>query len=85
MKNKINLTTIPKEWIRFQRNLVPPPKCEGCNTTKCTVLYDSHHDEYFSMNCGTVIMEQGQYKLPYDIDYTYTTTQRKKGKMKRKH
>lgn len=80
MKN-INLTIIPKEWTKFQRNLVPSPRCENCEK-KCTVLYDSHHDEYFSVNCGLVIMEQGYYKIPYDINYTYTNTSQRKGKTK---
>ena len=78
---KINTTIIPKEWISFKRNLIPPPKCENCEN-KCTVLYDSHHDEYFSLNCGLVIMEQGNYLLPYDIDYTYNSTRKRKQKSK---
>ena len=73
---KINTTNIPKEWTKFQRNLIPPPNCEGCES-HCTVLYDSHHDEYFSLNCGTIILEQGTYKLPYEIEYTYSTTKNK--------
>ena len=74
---KINTTkNIPKEWTRFQRNLIPPPNCEGCEN-HCTVLYDDHHDQYFSLNCGKIILEQGQYKIPYKINYTYNTTKKK--------
>jgi len=70
---KINTTKIPEEWGNFQINLIPPPHCEGCENN-CTVLYDKHRDEYFSLNCGIVIMEQGQYMLPSTIEYTYNTT-----------
>lgn len=72
----INTTKIPKRWVSFQRNLIPSPRCEGCNN-KCIVLYDSHHDEYFSLSCGLVIMEQGNYRIPYEIDYTFNTTYKK--------
>ena len=72
----INTTKIPKRWISFQRNLIPSPRCEGCSN-QCEVLYDSHHDEYFSLNCGLVIMEQGNYRIPYEIDYTFNTTYKK--------
>ena len=30
--------------------------CTGCNED-CLLVYDSHHDEYFSLNCGTVKMQ----------------------------
>ena len=70
---KIKMVKIPEEMTKFQTNLIPSPRCGGCESN-CTVLYDRHHDEYFSINCGTVIMEQGQYIIPYTIDYTYNTT-----------
>jgi len=65
----INNTLIPKEWFTFKRNLIPPPECENCNNN-CTILYDHHHDEYFSLNCGLVILEQGNYLIPYNINTT---------------
>lgn len=80
----INIALIPKEWTRFQRNLVPSPKCKNCEK-KCTILYDSHHDEYFSVNCGLVIIEQGHYKIPYTINYTHHNKQKRKKTKKRKN
>lgn len=83
MLNK-NTTIIPKEWTSFQRNLIPSPRCKGCNK-KCEILYDSHHDQYFSLNCGLVVMEQSIYSIPYSITYTQynTTTKGKKNKSKK--
>ena len=83
MKNKINQTRIPKEWLKFQKNLMPSPTCEGCNINECIVLYDSRHDEYFSRNCGTVIFGQAQYKIPYSINCT-SSINNHKTKSKRK-
>lgn len=51
-------------WDTFQRNLIKSPKCKGCEK-ECLVLYDSHHDQYFSEVCGLVIMEMGEYIIPY--------------------
>ena len=51
----------------FQRNLLISPKCEGCDE-QCEVLYDAHHDEYFSENCGLVILQMGVYLIDY-CDY----------------
>ena len=58
MKNKNTIITnsFDDTWRNFQRNLIPSPKCKGCDK-QCTVLYDSHHDQYFSCTCGLVIME----------------------------
>lgn len=69
--------------LQFQRNLIPSPRCEGCEQ-KCIVLYDSHHDEYFGMCCGTVIMEQNRYIIPYsDTYYTSLIKQKKRTEVER--
>lgn len=72
MTNRINI----QEW-GFQRNLIRSPRCEGCEN-RCIVLYDSHHDEYYSMNCGKVILSQGQYRIPYEEDYHIALKMQKK-------
>lgn len=33
--------------------------CSDCEK-ECIILYDSHHDEYFSLTCGTVRMQNNQ-------------------------
>lgn len=58
MKSKNN------QLNNFQRNLIKSPRCDGCEL-ECNVLYDSHHDQYFSEACGLVIMEMGIYLIPY--------------------
>lgn len=72
MTNRINI-----QELGFQRNLIRSPRCEECEN-RCIVLYDSHHDEYFSMNCGTVILAQGQYQIPYEEDYHIALKMQKK-------
>lgn len=70
---KFHNVQLQEGWENYQRNLILPPKCKGCDE-ECIVLYDSHHDEYFSHNCGLVIMEMGQYIMPYSelgFDYEY--------------
>ena len=64
MKNEdIKLTKkTPHVWRNFQRGLLRSPHCKGC-TMDCIVLYDSHHDQYFSCTCGLVIREQEHYKV----------------------
>lgn len=81
---KIHISKIPKQWKNFQKNRMPSPRCDGCKN-KCTVLYDLHHDEYFSLNCGKVIIEQGHHILPYNINYTYNHTIHKKKKRRKRH
>lgn len=74
---KTNNTEFPREWLNFQRGLLPSPRCEGCED-KCSVLYDSHHDQYFSATCGLVIMEQGCFLVDYPVFYDFK--QKKKSK-----
>lgn len=56
------------EDINFQRGLMGSPRCEGCSYNECEVVYDAHHDEYFSLTCGLVIMSMGVYLLPQNDD-----------------
>ncbi len=51
----------------FQHGLLMSPKCKGCGL-KCEVVYDAHHDQYFSLSCGKVIMEMGVFVVDYDDD-----------------
>lgn len=55
-------------YSNFQRGLLGSPLCKGCSS-ECRVLYDSHHDQYFSVNCGKVVMEMGVFCLDYYINY----------------
>ena len=55
-------------FVNFQKGLMGSPRCKGCYR-KCVVLYDGHHDEYFSLTCGKVIMEMGVFCLSYDVDF----------------
>lgn len=73
---KTNNIKTPKDWQNFQRGLLPSPKCKGCEDN-CIVLYDSHHDQYFSATCGLVIMEQNQFLVEYPIFYNYKRKKRK--------
>ncbi len=49
------------KYTNFQRNLLSSPKCENCTAERCDVVYDYHHDEFFSESCGLVIMEMGRW------------------------
>ena len=72
---KIHNNILKTGWENYQRNLIPPPRCKGCEE-ECIILYDNHHDEYFSYNCGKVVLEMGQYIMPYSdlgFDYEYDT------------
>jgi hypothetical protein len=53
----------------FQNGLLGSPKCKGCDK-ECKIVYDSHHDQYFSLTCDMVVMEMGQFVVPYfdDLD-----------------
>ena len=62
MKNKNQNTN----WDNFQRNLISSPRCKGCDS-ECNVLYDAHHEQYFSEECGLVIMEMGCYLIEYKV------------------
>lgn len=59
-----NYVKVPIEWKGFQRGLLGSPRCKGCHR-KCVVLYDSHHDQYFSATCGSVILEMGVFLGDY--------------------
>lgn len=48
----------------FQRGLLGSPHCRGCQS-ECCIVYDSHHDQYFSLGCGRVVMEMGLFCLDY--------------------
>ena len=39
-------------------------KCKGCTDT-CTLLYDRHHDQTFSITCGRVIMQSSIMLIDY--------------------
>ena len=67
---KTKNTKISNNWDNFQRGLLSSPRCKGCKED-CVVLYDSHHDQYFSENCGLVIMEQNQFLINYPVFYHY--------------
>lgn len=64
MVNEFDLVHIPREWWGFKRGLIRAPRCKGCER-RCVVLYDAHHDEYFSATCGLVISEMGVFLLDY--------------------
>ena len=49
----------------FQRGLLNSPHCKDCRWD-CEILYDAHHDQFFGKNCGTVIMEMGEFMVPYN-------------------
>ena len=53
--------------VNFQSGLLGSPRCVGCNRD-CRVVYDSHHDQYFSLTCDKVIMEMGVFLVPYEDD-----------------
>lgn len=53
--------------VNFQRDLLGSPKCKGCDLD-CEIVYDSHHDQYFSATCNTVVMEMGVFVIPYEDD-----------------
>lgn len=83
MKDK-NLTTdyYTTNSYNFQHGTIQFTKCEGCEEY-CEILYDQHHDQYFSVNCGTVIMENNCYLIDNNINYTYNTTTKKERKHKK--
>lgn len=56
--------SVPREWWGFKRGLIASPRCKGCER-RCVVLYDGHHDEYFSATCGLVISEMGVFLVDY--------------------
>lgn len=56
-----------KNHMNLQRNLLSSPKCDGCAFKRCDVIYDAHHDEYFSEICGLVVMQSGAYLIEYTI------------------
>ena len=62
-----NMKTKNKNYINFQRNLLTSPKCDGCIFDKCEVIFDAHHDEYFSNTCGLVIIQSGAYMIEYGL------------------
>lgn len=56
----------------FQRGLLGSPNCRGCNRD-CEIVYDRHHDQFFSLTCGVVVMEMGEFVVPYfdDLDLIF--------------
>lgn len=54
---------MPLEWS-FKKGLISSPKCEGCDV-RCEILYDAHHDQFFSANCGLVVVEMGVCLVDY--------------------
>ena len=70
------MKTKNSDYENFQRNLLVPPKCEDCPFDKCEIIFDAHHDEYFSESCGLVIMQSGVYLIGYklffeDMEYDF--------------
>lgn len=59
------MKTKNKNHTNFQRNLLTSPKCDDCRFNECEVIFDAHHDEYFSESCGLVIMQSGAYLIEY--------------------
>lgn len=55
-------------FSNFQRGLLNSPRCKGCSR-RCVVLYDRHHEEFFSETCGKVIMDMGLWCVDYLVDY----------------
>ena len=54
----------------FQKSTIKIKKCKNCKK-KCSLLYDHHHDEHFSEECGTVVMQAMDYLLEYRADPYY--------------
>lgn len=42
-------------------------KCKNCEDT-CTLLYDRHHDQTFSITCGRVIIQSSNTLIDYPAD-----------------
>ena len=57
--------------INYQKSNLTFKKCEDCKNEDCNLLYDGHHDEHFSITCGTVIMQSNNYTLEYYTDPYY--------------
>lgn len=34
----------------------------------CEILYDQHHDQYFCLTCGTIILQSNEYETEYYSD-----------------
>lgn len=66
--NKSNMKTKNENYTNFQRYLLATPKCPDCIFGECKVLFDAHHDEYFSESCGLVIMQSGVYLVDYVLE-----------------
>ena len=57
--------------INYQKSNLTFKKCDDCKQETCNLLYDGHHDEHFSITCGTVIMQSNNYTLDYYTDPYY--------------
>lgn len=63
---------IEKEFKNFQSGLMSSPRCKGCRR-RCVIVYDAHHDQFFSLACGSVVMEMGVFGVPVfdDLDSVF--------------
>ena len=34
----------------------------------CDIVYDQHHDQYFCITCGTIILQSNEYETEYYSD-----------------
>lgn len=59
---------IEKGFKNFQGGLMASPRCKGCKR-RCDIVYDAHHDQYFSSVCGKVVMEMGVFGVPIFDDF----------------
>ena len=70
MVGKIDSNVVIGLESSFKRGLISSPKCDGCDV-RCEVLYDAHHDQFFSASCGLVIVEMGVCLVDYHDDFVW--------------
>ena len=54
-------------YCTFQSSNINYKKTQDCQH-ECNILYDQHHDQYFCLTCGTVIMQSNHYETEYYSD-----------------
>lgn len=71
-------------YCNFRESHLSYTKPKHC-TKKCNIVYDQHHDQYFCLTCGTVIIQSNTYETDYYTDPLYWEKQiQKRKEMKEK-